>query len=174
MASKLLIVKRLREASVKAAARVSAAKGDLKAAKSQLKKARKVFKAEKKAAKQLRRKLKQAVAATFVRRPKPAASDKAKAPVAKVATSPQSTVAPKSPPAHKKRKSAARPAAKSRKKAAPDTMRSAAEVAKSVIERLHPPAPPPPTPPLSAPVTVLVPDVELNELRPVPVPGIER
>lgn len=168
MTSKMLIVKRLREASVQAAARVSAAKGDLKAVKSQLKQARKVLKAEKKAAKQLRRKLKEAVAATFVRRPKPAASAKAKAPVAKVQTSLQSTAAPKKPPARKKRKSAARPVARSREKAAPDTLRSAAEVAKSVIERLHAP------PPLLAPAAVIAPNVEINELRPAPVPGIAR
>lgn len=163
MNTQLLIVKRLREATVKAAARVSAAKDDLKAVKSRLKLARKLFKAEKKAAKQLRRRLKEAVAATFVRRPKPAASAKSKAPVAKA----KATTA-KKPAARKKRKSVARPAAKSRARAAPDTLRSAAEVAKSVIERLHA------SPHLPAPVIEpkVVASDELNAVRPVPDPEI--
>ncbi|HXP64774.1 MAG TPA: hypothetical protein VN815_04790, partial [Steroidobacteraceae bacterium] len=68
----MLTVKGLREAAVKAAAQVSLAKNEVRAVKARLKEARKLFKAEKKAAKQLRRKLKEAVAATFAR-PKPAA-----------------------------------------------------------------------------------------------------
>jgi hypothetical protein len=163
MNSKLLIVKRLREAAVNAAARVSAVKGDLKAAKSRLKQARRLFKAEKKAAKQLRRKLKEAVAATFVRRAKPAAAAKAKAPVVKGQTRPKVPATRKKPAVPKKSPALKKPAARKRavtrtapvKKsrpsrtpkpmAEPDTMRSAAEVAKSVIERLH--APPPLLPP---------------------------
>jgi hypothetical protein len=145
---KLQIVKRLREAAVKAGARVSAAKGELKSAKSQLKRARKLFKSEKKAAKQLRRKLQAAVAATFVRPPKPAVP-KVKASVAKTPKSAPSrkTVAGKKPAARTSTAAKPKPrrTLKPSEKPAPDTMRSAAEVAKSVIERLH--APPPLLPP---------------------------
>jgi hypothetical protein len=135
MNSKLLSVKRLGEAAAKAAARVAAAKDDLKTVKSRLKQARRVLKAEKKAAKQLRRKLKQAAAATLVRRAKPAASPKPKAPLRKKPALTQGAVKRAKP----------RRTPKPREKPAPDTMRSAAEVAKSVIERLH--APPPLLPP---------------------------
>jgi hypothetical protein len=134
MTAKMQIVKRLRDAAVKAAASVSAAKGELKAAKSQLKQARKVFKAEKKAAKQLRRKLEEAVAAASVRPKKPnvAPARKAAAPGTKAVK--KAAVSQDLP----KR-------SKPRAKKAPNTLRSAADVAKSVIERLH--APPPLLPP---------------------------
>jgi hypothetical protein len=154
MNAKSTIVKRLKEAATKASARVAAAKDDLKAVKSRLKQARKAFKAEKKAAKQLRRKLKEAVAATLVRRRRPSPSPKTKAPLAK---------------AQAKRKSAARrrpkPRTKARTKPAPDTMRSAAEVAKSVIERLHAP------PPLLPPAPLIAPSVPGDSGSTVPSPG---
>jgi Sec-independent protein translocase protein TatA len=135
MTTKMQIVKRLRDAAVQAAAGVSAAKGELKAAKSQLKQARKVFKAEKKAAKQLRRKLEEAVAAASARPKKP------KPLPARIAAAP-------SPKAVKKAavSKGVRKKSKPRAKKAPTTMRSAAEVAKSVIERLHAPPPLLPTP----------------------------
>jgi predicted RNase H-like nuclease (RuvC/YqgF family) len=124
MNAKSMTVERLREAATKAAARVAAAKDEIKAVKSRLKQARKAFKAEKRAAKQLRRNLKDAVSARLARPPK-------------TARRPKPALSRKTPIARAKRKAATR--------RAPDTLRSAAEVAKSVIERLQ--APPPLLPP---------------------------
>jgi len=141
-------IKRLKAAATKAASRAAAAKNQVRAAKAQLKQARKLFKTEKKAAKQARRKVDAAAASAIRRAPRPAASLKLKPAVRKPAEKP--LVAAKSPKAARKatpkslqKKIKPRRAAKASAEAS--GMRSAAEVAKSVIERLH--APPPILPP---------------------------
>jgi hypothetical protein len=165
MNTKSPIIKRLKEAAAKAVARASAAKEELRSAKGRLKQARKLFKAEKKAAKQARRKLGAAVATAAARTPRPAATLKLKPavrrpsavkPVAtRKAAAPKAAstkaAAKKSPPKKVSRKrSALKKASQNRMpkagavKTPANTMRSAAEVAKSVIERLH--APPPTLP----------------------------
>jgi hypothetical protein len=155
MNTKSSVIKRLKEAVAKAIARASAAKDELRAAKGRLKQARKLFKAEKKAAKQARRKLDAAVATAAARTPRPAATLKLKPAIRRPPT------AKKSPPKKTGLKKAALKRAAPKKAGqrrtpkpvavkAPITIRSAAEVAKSVIERLH--APPPTLPPTLAPV----------------------
>jgi hypothetical protein len=124
-------MKRLKAAATKAAARAAAAKTRVREAKATLKQARKLFKIEKKAAKQARRKAMAAVASATVRAAKPAVTAKLKPPVRK----------PDSAPKKIKPRRASSPRARN----PVGTMRSAAEVAKSVIERLH--APPPILPP---------------------------
>jgi hypothetical protein len=135
MATSSTTLKRLKVAAAKAAARAAAAKEQVQSAKAQLKQARKLLKIEKKASKQARRKM-DAAAATAApgRPPKPAAV--ARAAVAKPS---KSVAAPK--PA----RTASRSVPKRRVRKSPQTLRSAAEVAKSVIERLH--SPPPVLPP---------------------------
>lgn len=136
MATSPATMKRLKAAASKAAARAAAAKEQVRSAKAQLKLARKLFKIEKKAAKQARRKVD---AATPVLAPsrisKPAA-------VTGIAVAKPGVRKPV-PPAKPAR--AVRPAPKPRVRKTPGTLRSAAEVAKSVIERLH--SPPPTLPP---------------------------
>jgi colicin import membrane protein len=142
-------IKRLKIAATKAAARAAAAKTQVRAAKAQLKQARKLFKTEKKAAKQARQKVDAAASAT-TRAPRPAAALKLKRAVRKSSATKPLRAARKSPKAALKttpkgpsKKIKPRRAAKARGQA--PGMRSAAEVAKSVIERLH--APPPILPP---------------------------
>jgi hypothetical protein len=143
-------VKRLKLAATKAAARAAAAKTQVRAAKAQLKQARKLFKTEKKAAKQARRKVDAATASRAARTPRPAATLKLK-PAVRKASAPKPVRAArnsrkatlKSPAKNLPRRLKARRAVKAR--AETPGMRSAAEVAKSVIERLH--APPPILPP---------------------------
>jgi colicin import membrane protein len=142
-------IKRLKIAATKAAARAAAAKTQVRAAKAQLKQARKLFKTEKKAAKQARRKVDAAASATR-RAPRPAATLTLKPAVRKSSATKPARSARKSPKAALKTTSKGQPkkikprrAAKVR--AQDPGMRSAAEVAKSVIERLH--APPPILPP---------------------------
>ena len=154
-------IKRLKIAATKAAARAAAAKTQVRAAKAHLKQARKLFKTEKKAAKQARQKVDAAASAT-TRAPRPAAALKLKPAVRKssapkpvraarksrkAALKTTSKVPPKSPPKSPSKgppkKIKPRRAAKARTPA--PGMRSAAEVAKTVIERLH--APPPILPP---------------------------
>ena len=180
MNTKSPIIKRLNEAAAKAVARASAAKEELRSAKGRLKQARKLFKAEKKAAKQARRKLDAAVATAAARTPRPAATLKLKPAVRRSSAlkpvSVRKAAAPKavSPKAAAKKSASKRTAPKKAaakrapKKASlsrtpkpgavktPNTMRSAAEVAKSVIERLH--APPPTLPQLIQPAIVADPD----------------
>jgi hypothetical protein len=176
MNTKSPIIKRLKEAVAKAVARASAAKDDLRSAKGRLKQARKLFKAEKKAAKQARRKLDAAVATAAARTPRPAATLKLKPavrrssaakplPVRKAtapkeaspkaaAKSPSKRTEPKKPAS---KRAAPNKASRTPKPGAvkkPNAMRSAAEVAKSVIERLHAP---PPTLPQAIPAAI-VPD----------------
>jgi hypothetical protein len=147
-------IKRLKLTATKAAARAAAAKTQVRAAKAQLKQARKLFKTEKKAAKQAWRKVDAAAVSATRRAPRPAAALKLKPAVRKPAPKPvlaarkrtkstpktTSKTAPKSPLKRIKPRRAAKARAEK-----PDTMRSAAEVAKSVIERLH--SPPPILPP---------------------------
>jgi hypothetical protein len=155
-------IKRLKIAATKAAARAAAAKTQVRAAKAHLKQARKLFKTEKKAAKQARRKVDAAATSSAKRTPRPAATLKLNPAVRKSsATQPVRAArkilkaapknAPKEPP-RKPPKKAPKEAAKKIKPRRPAKaraqatgMRSAAEVAKSVIERLH--APPPILPP---------------------------
>lgn len=134
---------RLKTAAEQAAARAAAAKRRVREAKAQLKVARKLFKAEKKASKQARRKL--AAVARTERPPKAPRATKAGAPKAGTpkAGTPKAVAPKRSSKAAAKKPAARR--AKPRRPPAPETMRSAAEVAKSVIERLH--APPPTLPP---------------------------
>jgi len=126
------IMKRLKVAATKATARAAAAKTRVREAKAALKQARKLFKTEKRAAKEARRKVDAAVAS--VRKPP------APKPVRAQKPSP-----PKAEPKAAAKKSKPRRASKPRAPKDAKTMRSAAEVAKSVIERLH--APPPILPP---------------------------
>jgi hypothetical protein len=174
MKAKLATVKQLKEAAVKAAARVSTAKDDLKAVKSRLKDARKLFKAEKKSARQLRRKLKEAVAARLLRQLKPKVTAKAKTAPAK----PKAKLVVQAPTRRKKAtptrggivsKAAAKKqkpgrTSKPRSNSQPTSMRSAAEVAKSVIDRLH--APPPLLPP-----TPIIPPAAAAENADSTLPG---
>jgi hypothetical protein len=163
-------IKRLKAAAIKAAGRAQAAKTQVRAAKAQLKHARKLFKMEKRAAKQARREVD---AATIVTRaPRPAATLELKPAVRKASAAKPVLAARRSPRAAPKTAAKSLPkkaklprATKARTQQAPDTMRSAAEVAKSVIERLHapppmlPPAPVIPTsPPLNAGDAVSTPD----------------
>jgi hypothetical protein len=136
MATNPSTMKLLKAATAKAAARAAAAKQQVRSAKAKLKQARKLFKVEKKAAKQARRQMDAAAAAVAPRRePKPVVDAKvavtkgvvAKARVRKPATVPKPARARRAP----------KPSARK----SPETMRSAAEVAKSVIERLHSPPP---------------------------------
>jgi hypothetical protein len=103
---------------------------------------------EKRAAKQARRKVDAASATTRTQRP--AATLELKPAVRK-----SKTAAKRQPKKIKPQRAAKAPAHKPRAQKPPDTMRSAAEVAKSVIERLH--APPPVLPP--APIIPAAPPV---------------
>jgi hypothetical protein len=140
MAVDVATMKRLKADAAKAAARASAAKGEVRSAKAQLKQARKLFKVEKKAAKQARKKVDAARAVAQVRTPKGASPAKPagdrKSPAIRKPTAAPSVkpVSPKSGPKKAKPRAASKPRAA---KSQPDTLRSAAEVAKSVIERLH-------------------------------------
>jgi hypothetical protein len=147
-------IKRLKLAATKAAARAATAKTQVRAAKAQLKQARKLFKVEKKAAKHAWRKVDAAAVSATRRTPRPAANLKLKPAVRKPGAKPvlaarkrpksAPKAAPKITPKRPPKKNKPRRAAKARVPAVPG-MRSAAEVAKSVIERLH--APPPILPP---------------------------
>ncbi|MEO7206333.1 MAG: hypothetical protein ABI356_05565 [Steroidobacteraceae bacterium] len=142
-------IKRLKLAATKAAARAAAAKTEVRVAKAQLKQARKLFKTEKKAAKQARRKVDAAAVSAARRAPTPAATLKLKPAVRKAGAKPVLTgrkppqAALKTTAKNLLKKIKPRRAAKTRTEV--PGMRSAAEVAKSVIERLH--APPPVLPP---------------------------
>ena len=133
------MVRWLESDAEKAAARVDAAKQQVRAAKVALKRARKLFKTEKKAAKQAKKKAKAALAAARppkARPPKPARTAKStvKAPAAKRRI-------PKTVPVVRKSRRMRKP----RADASPEYLRSAADVAKSVIDRLQ--SPPPALPP---------------------------
>jgi hypothetical protein len=139
MAMKQTMVRWLESDAEKAAARVDAAKQQVRAAKVALKRARKLFKTEKKAAKQAKKKAKAALAAARppkARPPKPARTAKStvKAPAAKRRI-------PKTVPVVRKSRRMRKP----RADASPEYLRSAADVAKSVIDRLQ--SPPPGLPP---------------------------
>jgi hypothetical protein len=142
MATNRATMQSLKAVAAKAAARAAAAKEQVRSAKARLKQARKLFKIEKKAAKQARKKVDAAAAAPAPGDVKPAAF--AKTPVTKPSVR-------KPAPAAKPARPVSRATPKPRARKSPETMRSAAEVAKSVIERLHSPPPTlPPTPMVSA------------------------
>jgi hypothetical protein len=147
MTSPSTFVKRLKVAATKAAARAAAAKTRMRAAKAQLKQARKLFKTEKKAAKQARRKVDAAAASATKRAPRPAATLELKPavrkPAARKTVRPPKTTPKSRPKKRQPKKSTPRRVLKTR--AEVPGLRSAAEVAKSVIERLH--AAPPILPP---------------------------
>jgi hypothetical protein len=151
MATDRATMNRLKAAAANAAARAAAAKEQVRSAKARLKQARKLFKIEKKAAKQARKKLDAAAAAPASGDVKPVAVAKTavtKTVVAKPAVAKPSVRKPAS--AAKRARPVSRPSPKPRARKSPETMRSAAEVAKSVIERLHSPPPMlPPTPIIS-------------------------
>jgi hypothetical protein len=154
MTGKPATMQRLKAAAAKAAARAAGAKEQVRSAKALLKQARKAFKAEKKAAKQARRKVDAASAALVQDRAAKAAVDP-KTPGRGAARSPTRSLSRNAVrKAARGAASPARPVPKTRTPKAqapkpPDTMRSAAEVAKSVIERLHSP------PPVLAPAAVI-------------------
>jgi hypothetical protein len=151
MATNRATMKSLKAAAAKAAARAAAAKEQVRSAKARLKQTRKLFKIEKKAAKQARKKVDAAAAAPAPGDVKPAAVAKTavtKTVVAKPAVAKRSVR--KRAPAAKPARPVSRATPKPRARKSPETMRSAAEVAKSVIERLHSPPPTlPPTPMVS-------------------------
>lgn len=154
MAMKKAMLPFLKSDAEKGAARAEAAKQQVRAAKAALKRARKLFKAAKKSAKQARKKLEAAAAAT-TRRPRkssrrqPVRAGKAavKAPAVKA----RNKALGKAPGKAPKKAPVSRRARKVRAPAAADHLRSASDVAKSVIERLRG-APPtlPPTPVIPA------------------------
>jgi hypothetical protein len=153
-------MKRLKAAAATAAEFAAAAKEGVREAKANLKHARKSFKAAKKVAKQARRKIDEAAAV-----PKARPAPKAKSPSkTRSASNPKPTAKPtgtrlsgskeevRSAGAAVKPKRRLKRAPKSDALEPPETMRSAAEVAKSVIERLHSPPPLlPPTPAIASP-----------------------
>jgi len=150
MATDRATMNRLKAAAAKAAARAAAAKEQVRSAKARLKQARKLFKIEKKAAKQTRKKVDAAAAAPASGDVKPVAVAKTavtKTVVAKPAVAKPSVRKPAS--AAKRPRPVSRPSPKPRARKSPEIMRSAAEVAKSVIERLHNPPPTLPTPIIS-------------------------
>jgi hypothetical protein len=167
-------LKLLKTASAKAAARAAAAKGQVRLAKAQLKQARKVFKAAKRAAKQARR---QVDAAGSSRPRRPAATLKLKPAIRKASSAPKSVRAPKTaqpkpavkktvPRVSKARLSKARvPKALAPKARGPKVppMRSAAEIAKTVIDRLHAPPPILPPAPIIPPDTKAISDASAPE-----------
>jgi hypothetical protein len=154
-------MKRLKAAAAKAAEFAAAAKDEVREAKAKLKHARKLFKAAKKVAKQARRKIDAAVAvpagAVKALTISPKAVSKARpAPKAKSPSKAQSASKPAARPKRRLKR-----APKSGAVEPPETMRSAAEVAKSVIERLHSPPPLlPPTPAIPSPEPESVPGSE--------------
>jgi len=156
MAMKKAMLPFLKSDAEKGAARADAAKQQVRAAKAALKRARKLFKAAKKAAKQGRKKLEAAAAATTRRPGKPsrqpvrASKPAVKAPAVKVPNKAPRKAPKKTPVSRKPRR-----ARRVRDPAAADHLRSASDVAKSVIERLR--SAPPTLPP--APVIPADPDI---------------
>jgi hypothetical protein len=146
MAMKKAMLPFLKSDAEKGAARADAAKQQVRAAKAALKRARKLFKAAKKSAKQARKKLEAAAAAT---RPPRKASRRTPVRLGKPAAKAPAVKAPKKAPQKARKKAAVsrkpRRARKVRAPAATDHLRSASDVAKSVIERLRsaPPTLPP-------------------------------
>lgn len=178
MTAKPSTLKKLKGAAVKSAARAAAAKRQVRLAKAELKQARKAFKAAKKAAKQARR---QVDAAGTARPPRPAAKLKLKRAIRKAPSVPKSVPAPKSRRARKSalvkgappgvapkrplKKTVVRRVSTARAPKAPQ-MRSAAEIAKTVIDRLHAP------PPMLPPAPVIAPDTRpLSEDSTPEAPG---
>jgi hypothetical protein len=153
MAMKKAMLPFLKSDAEKGAARADAAKQQVRAAKAALKRARKLFKAAKKSAKQARKKLEAAAAATrrprkpSRRRPARLGKPAVKAPAVKA---PAAKAAKKASVPRKRRRMP-----KVRVPAAADHLRSASDVAKSVIERLR--SAPPTLPP--APVIPADPDI---------------
>ena len=153
-------LKRLKTASAKAAAGAASAKRQVRLAKAQLKQARKVFKAAKRAAKQARR---QVDAAGSSRPRRPAATLKLKPAIRKASPAPKSVRAPKSAqPKPALKKTVPRRVSKARAPKVPP-MRSAAEIAKTVIDRLHAPPPILPPAPIIPPETKVISDASTPE-----------
>ncbi len=148
------MMRQLKAAAAKAAARAASAKEHVRSAKALLKQARKVFKLEKKAAKQARRNVDAAAMATTV-----AARERPSKPIATTANGPVRSAIQK--PARKSAPKTRKPEPKAPKP--PDTLRSAADVAKSVIERLHA------APPVLAPAAV-IPSGSMRAREPKPLP----
>jgi hypothetical protein len=155
----------LKSDAEKGAARADAAKQQVRAAKASLKRARKLFKAAKKSAKQARKKLEAAAAARPPRKPSrrkqvPPGKPAVKAPAVKAPAVKASKKAPRKAAVSRK----PRRARKGRAPPATDHLRSASDVAKSVIERLR--SAPPTLPP--APVIPADPDTsnESPEVKP--------
>ena len=133
MTMKKAMARLLESDAEKAEARVVAAKQQVRSAKATLKRARKLFKAEKKAAKQARKKAAAAIAAT--RRPRPAPAGKASArkrPAVRRRAVKQVRAA-----RNPRRAPKARRTAKPRASSPGEYMRSAADVAKLVVNRLQ-------------------------------------
>jgi hypothetical protein len=154
---KQTMVRWLESDAEKAAARADAAKQQVRAAKAALKLARKLFKTEKKAAKQARKKAKAALAAARPQKARPQKARPPKARPAKPARTGKSMVKapaakrriPKTVPVVRKSRRMRKP----RADASPEYLRSAADVAKSVIDRLQSPLPAlPPAPSIPAEV----------------------
>jgi hypothetical protein len=152
-------MKRLKAAAAKATEFAAAAKEGVREAKARLKHARKLFKAAKKAAKQARRKVDAASAVAVGAKPALKAKSVLNArpapkPLLKAAVKPPIRLKPavRAATAASKPKRRVKRASKPDSVPPPETMRSAAEVAKSVIERLHSPPPLlPPTPAIPTP-----------------------
>jgi DnaK suppressor protein len=143
--AEIATVQRLAAAAKKAADRAASAKKLVKTTKAQLKQVRKAFRAEKKAAKQARKKLETARNTLMTKEAGPASLS---APPAKAAPAKKPVVrkaVPKAAPDKPKSRRKARRPPKASAGTASKPLRSAAEVAKSVIERLH--RPPPSLPP---------------------------
>lgn len=140
MAGKTAAMQQLKAAAARAAARAASAKEQVRSAKALLKQARKAFKSEKKAAKQARRKVDAAATSAAQDRAFKATATAANSPMRGATRKSVRTPAPRPAlPAPKTR------ALKPQTQKPRDTVRSAADVAKSVIERLH--GPPPTLPP---------------------------
>jgi hypothetical protein len=151
MATSKALIHRLKSDAAKAELQAAAAKRRVRAAKAALKQSRKLYKAEKKAAKQARKKFAAARTMALTRKPEPDLIKPSR--IAKGAPSAKAprmkSAAAKAPAVKSNAKKRARVSRKPRRApkllapAAPDPMRSAADVAKSVIQRLQSPAPAP-------------------------------
>jgi hypothetical protein len=147
----------LKSDAEKGAARADAARQQVRTAKAALKRARKLFKAAKKSAKQARKKLEAATAAATRPPKKPSRRQPARA--GKPAAKASAVKAPKKAAVARK----PRRAPKLRAPAATDHMRSASDVAKSVIQRLRsapPTLPPAPVIPADPAITDESPEVK--------------
>ncbi len=161
-------MQQLKAAAARAAALAASAKEHVRSAKALLKQARKAYKSEKKAAKQARRKVDAAATAAAQDRASKAAATRK--PLRKTAPNPVGNAGRKS---SRGAASLVRPAPKTRTlkpkaQKPPDTLRSAADVAKSVIERLHSP------PPVRVPAAIIPADPIVAREPPLPPQAANR